>query len=121
MIAVVPAKALGAAKSRLLPQLGREAVARLARAMLADLRETLGQGPALSRVAVVTPDGELAEAARAAANEILAPRMFPIFNWGATTERPREEKEDPAKSAEIAREMVDKGAHVVSLGSVRMT
>ncbi len=63
-------------------------------------------------------DEALAEAARAAANEILAPRMFPIFNWGATTERPREEKEDPAKSAEIAREMVDKGAHVVSLGSV---
>ncbi len=97
MIAVVPAKALGAAKSRLLPHLGRDAVARLALAMLGDLLATLGQVTALSRVAVVTPDGELAEAARRAGAEALLrpdPGLNPAVEAAAAELAP-----DPAEGA----------------------
>lgn len=53
-----------------------------------------------------------------AENRILAPRMFPIWGWGAGTSFSREELENPAKAPEIARAMVERGAHVVSVGSV---
>jgi hypothetical protein len=49
-------------------------------------------------------------------NRILAPRYFPIWGWGSGY--PRAEAEDPAQAARIAREMVAKGAHVVSVGNV---
>lgn len=58
------------------------------------------------------------EAERSARNEVLAPRIWPIWGWGAETGRSRAELEDPARVPEIAREMVSRGAHVVSLGSV---
>ncbi|MEE9607732.1 MAG: 2-phospho-L-lactate guanylyltransferase [Myxococcota bacterium] len=93
----MPAKALGAAKSRLLPHLGRDAVARLALAMLGDLLATLGQVTALSRVAVVTPDGELAEAARRAGAEALLrpdPGLNPAVEAAAAELAP-----DPAEGA----------------------
>ena len=63
-------------------------------------------------------DEALREADRSARNEILAPRMYPIWGWGATLSTPREELEDPAQAPRIARAMAEKGAHVVSLGSV---
>lgn len=63
-------------------------------------------------------DSALFQAKRSAENTILAPRMWPIWNWGANTSRRREQLEDPKMAPEIAREMVSKGARVVSLGSV---
>src|SRR5690606_16545031 len=41
-----------------------------------------------------------------AESRILAPRMFPIWGWGAGTSFSREELENPAKAPEIARAMV---------------
>ncbi len=63
-------------------------------------------------------DSALFQAKRSAENTILAPRMWPIWGWGANTTRRREQLEDPKMAPEIAREMVSKGARVVSLGSV---
>jgi imidazolonepropionase-like amidohydrolase len=51
-------------------------------------------------------------------NRILAPRMWPIWGWGAKTRFTREQLEDPARAPEIAREMAAQGMRVVSLGSV---
>ncbi|MDH5307517.1 MAG: 2-phospho-L-lactate guanylyltransferase [Myxococcales bacterium] len=69
--ALVPVKTLATSKSRLLPDLPREAVARLATAMLRDVVAALRRVPALSRVAVVTPDAVLAQTAREAGAEAL--------------------------------------------------
>ena len=63
-------------------------------------------------------DSAMFQAKRSADNAILAPRMWPIWGWGANTTRKREQLEDPQLAPEIAREMVSKGARVVSLGSV---
>ena len=60
----------------------------------------------------------MGEASRSAANEILAPRLFPIWGWGRGTEATQAELDDPAQAPRIAQEMADAGAHVVSLGSV---
>jgi 2-phospho-L-lactate guanylyltransferase len=68
--AVVPVKSLDASKSRLLPRLGADA-RRLTLAMLADVLEALQRVPELARIAVVTPDAEVAEAARTAGAEAL--------------------------------------------------
>lgn len=53
-----------------------------------------------------------------AENEILAPRLFPLYGWGGGTDFSREELEDPTMAGEIARAMAESGVHVVSLGSV---
>ena len=58
------------------------------------------------------------EAARSEANEILAPRMFPIWGWGAGTNYDREFLEDPYNALQIAHEMRELGMHVVSVGSL---
>lgn len=63
-------------------------------------------------------DSAMYQAKRSAENTVLAPRMWPIWNWGANTSFPREQLEDPLRAPEIARDMVSKGARVVSLGSV---
>lgn len=63
-------------------------------------------------------DSALYQQKRSASNTILAPRMFPIWGWGANTSYKREQLEDPKMAPEIAREMVSKGARVVSLGDV---
>jgi len=63
-------------------------------------------------------DSALYQQKRSADNTILAPRMWPIWNWGANTTWTREQLEDPRMAPEIARDMVAKGARVVSLGSV---
>ena len=56
------------------------------------------------------------EARRSAANEILAPRMFPIWGWGSGTDYDRAFLEDPRNALQIAREMRGKGMHVLSVG-----
>ena len=68
---VIPVKAPGGAKSRLLPHLGRDAVERLQLAMLGDVVEALIGVAGLARVAVVTPDPSVARAAEAAGAEAL--------------------------------------------------
>jgi len=69
--AVVPVKALAASKSRLLPRLGRAGAERLAVAMLGDVVEALRGVRGLARVAVATPDADVAAAAREAGAEAL--------------------------------------------------
>jgi hypothetical protein len=48
-------------------------------------------------------------------NEILAPRLFPIYGWGSKTDYDRDYLEDPANAPEIAREMVANGVRQVYL------
>jgi hypothetical protein len=48
----------------------------------------------------------------------LAPRMFPIWSWGQRVNATREQLENPAEAARIAREMVRQGARVVSVGGL---
>jgi 2-phospho-L-lactate guanylyltransferase len=69
--ALVPVKKLASSKSRLLPVLGRSALERLSVAMLRDLLETLQSVSSLEPIVVVTPDPEVAEAAREAGAEAL--------------------------------------------------
>lgn len=57
-------------------------------------------------------------AAQSANNEILAPRLFPIWGWASQTDFTRAQFEDPAMAPRVAQAMADQGAHVVSLGSV---
>ncbi|HSG07972.1 MAG TPA: amidohydrolase family protein [Longimicrobiales bacterium] len=63
-------------------------------------------------------EAAMAQASQSASNEILAPRMYPIWGWGDGLDLSRAELEDPANAGRIARQMAEKGAHVVSLGSV---
>ena len=63
-------------------------------------------------------DSALYQQKRSADNTVLAPRMWPIWGWGANSAYKREQLEDPKMAPTIAREMVSKGARVVSLGSV---
>ena len=69
--AVVPVKTLAETKSRLSPYLGRGGVERLAVAMLGDVLEALLRSQGLDRVAVVTPDANVARAAIDAGAEAL--------------------------------------------------
>ncbi len=69
--ALVPVKALPAAKSRLLPHLGAVGARHLSIAMLGDVLEALARVRSLDRVAVVTPDAAVANAAREAGAEAL--------------------------------------------------
>jgi 2-phospho-L-lactate guanylyltransferase len=69
--AVVPVKMLAASKSRLLARGDRKAVRELCLAMMADVVEALRGAGGLARIAVVTPDPDVAEAARAAGAEAL--------------------------------------------------
>jgi 2-phospho-L-lactate guanylyltransferase len=69
--AVVPAKALSGAKSRLLRELSRADVERLCLAMLGDVVAALRGVPALAHTVVVTPDQAVAAAARGAGAEVL--------------------------------------------------
>lgn len=58
------------------------------------------------------------QAKLSAENRILAPRLFPIWNWGAGTPYGRADLENPSLAGRIAKEMVAKGAHVVSVGNL---
>jgi len=48
--------------------------------------------------------------------EKLAPRLFPIWQWGRGTKTTLAEQEDPAQAPRIAREMRARGMHVVDVG-----
>jgi hypothetical protein len=63
-------------------------------------------------------DSAMMNARASAENRVLAPRMWPIWGWGANTKYTRAQLEDPKQAPQIAREMVEKGARVVSLGDV---
>lgn len=63
-------------------------------------------------------DSAMQAAELSARNEILAPRIFPIWGWGTNTNFSREQLEDPAMAPRIAQAMASQGSHVVSLGSV---
>ena len=67
--ALVPVKRLAAGKSRLEGALGRKALERLTRAMLADLLEALGGVTEIARTVVVTPDPAVEEVALATGAE----------------------------------------------------
>jgi 2-phospho-L-lactate guanylyltransferase len=69
--AVVPVKTLAASKTRLFPDLEHAAVERLTLAMMTDVIAALQRVPALTRIAVVTPDTAVARAAEAAGAEAL--------------------------------------------------
>ena len=59
------------------------------------------------------------EADRSARNEILAPRMFPLWSWGQGIEGyTREQLEDPAMAPEIAAAMVKAGARQIYLNGL---
>ncbi len=62
--AVVPVQSLASSKSRLWSELGRDVVERLVLAMLADVVTALRAVDSLDRVAVVTPDPRVGDAAR---------------------------------------------------------
>jgi 2-phospho-L-lactate guanylyltransferase len=64
--AVVPVKHLAAGKSRLLPRLARDRLGALSLAMLRDILVALAATPSLERTVVVTPDADVADAAREA-------------------------------------------------------
>jgi hypothetical protein len=63
-------------------------------------------------------EAAMQQAKLSAENKILAPRMHPIWSWGGGTNYSRADLENPANAFKIAREMVSKGAHVVSVGDL---
>jgi hypothetical protein len=62
-------------------------------------------------------DSARIQAKLSAENKILAPREFPIWNWGGGTKYTRAQLEDPALAPQIAKEMFSLGMRVVSLGN----
>ncbi len=57
------------------------------------------------------------QARLSAENKILAPRLYPIYNWGPTEGRDPA-WEDPARAPELARQLAARGARVVSVGNI---
>lgn len=51
-------------------------------------------------------------------NEILAPRLFPIYGWGSKTDYTREQLRDPGMAPRIAQEMISNGVRQVYLNSL---
>lgn len=62
-------------------------------------------------------DSALTQARLSARNEIIAPRMFPLVGWGATTRFSRLELDDPAKANDVAKQMAANGIRVISMDS----
>lgn len=71
LCAVVPVKGLAHSKSRLVPDLGRESARSLVLAMMQDAVAALREVAELDRVVVLTPDPEVAAAARQVGGEVL--------------------------------------------------
>ncbi|MDA1305950.1 MAG: amidohydrolase family protein [Acidobacteria bacterium] len=64
-------------------------------------------------------DSAMTEAAGSAANQVLAPRMYPLWSWGqGITGYTRAQLEDPAMAPEIAKAMIAAGARQVYLNSL---
>ncbi len=51
-------------------------------------------------------------------NDVLSPRLFPLYGWGATTDFSEEQLRDPAMADRVAREMARNGVRQVYLNSV---
>jgi hypothetical protein len=58
------------------------------------------------------------EVQRSKRNEILAPRMFPLWSWGDSTDFSQSQIEDPDMAPQVARQMVDRGARQVYLNNI---
>ena len=56
--------------------------------------------------------------ARSQNNEILAPRLYPLYGWGSKTDYSDEELRDTSLAPEIAREMVENGVRQVYLNDL---
>lgn len=64
-------------------------------------------------------DEAMTDAGRSARNEMLAPRMFPLWGWGSgISGYSREQLEDPAMAPEIAEKMVAAGAKQVYINGL---
>ncbi|MGH6978374.1 MAG: amidohydrolase family protein [Brevundimonas sp.] len=63
-------------------------------------------------------DHAIAQQHASAANSILAPRLYPFWNWDSLPGYTTEELEDPAQAPRIAREIAAKGIHVVSVAGL---
>ena len=55
------------------------------------------------------------EARRSAANEMIAPRMFPLVSYGAGTKFTRRELDDPALAPQVVKAMAANGNRVISM------
>lgn len=51
-------------------------------------------------------------------NEILAPRLFPIYSWGSKTDYSEEQLRDVSLAPQIAQEMIQKGVRQVYLNQL---
>ena len=51
-------------------------------------------------------------------NEILAPRLFPLYNWGSNTDYTGEQLQDTTLAPEIAREMIANGVRQVYINNL---
>lgn len=63
-------------------------------------------------------DSGLSESNKSKANSILAPRLFPIWGWGAKTNYDQVFLDNPANVKKVVQEMFAKGAHVVNVGDL---
>lgn len=57
----------------------------------------------------------MAEAKRSAANEMIAPRMFPLVGYGAGTNFTRRQLDDPALAPQVVKAMAANGNRVISM------
>jgi len=60
----------------------------------------------------------MSEAGKSKSNAILAPRLFPIWGWGANTNYDQVFLDNPANVKKVVAEMFSKGAHVVNVGDL---
>ena len=51
-------------------------------------------------------------------NEILAPKLFPIWSYGATTKFDKVALDDPKNAPAVVKKMFENGAHVVNAGNL---
>jgi len=51
-------------------------------------------------------------------NEILAPRLFPLYGWGSKTDYSGDELEDRELASQIAREMIENGVRQVYINNL---
>ena len=60
-------------------------------------------------------DDGMAEAKKSLANDMVAPRMFPLVSYGAGTKFTRPQLDDPAMAAQVVKTMGANGVRVISM------
>lgn len=60
-------------------------------------------------------DDGMAEAKKSVANDMVAPRMFPLVSYGAGTKFTRPQLDDPAMAAQVVKTMGANGVRVISM------